>query len=77
MFTILKTFFITLLAMTGLITVPEDTGPIDVYHGGAPVLVEDGSIYMVHHATATKEYDNSPRLTCLKPVRFVMGVPVF
>lgn len=38
---------------------------------------EDGSIYMVYHATANADFHASPRLTHIKPVAFVMGVPVF
>ena len=32
---------------------------------------------MVYHATANADFHVSPRLTHIKPVAFVMGVPVF
>lgn len=39
---------------------------------------ENGDIYMVYHATQTKEFDNSPRLTYVKSVSFnKYGTPIF
>ena len=46
MFTILKTFFITLLALLGLVQGEADRAPIDTSNGGDPVLIEDeGNIW--------------------------------
>ncbi len=36
---------------------------------------ENGEIYMVYHATKTKNFDESPRITYIKPVQFVFGKP--
>lgn len=36
---------------------------------------ENGEIFMVYHATRTKNFDESPRITYIKPVQFVFGKP--
>ena len=38
---------------------------------------ENGDIYMVYHATQTRKFENSPRLTYIKKVEFKNGVPDF
>lgn len=38
---------------------------------------ENGEIFMVYHATPTENFHDSPRLTYVKPVKFIFGVPVF
>jgi GH43 family beta-xylosidase len=38
---------------------------------------ENGDIIMVYHATATRDFFESPRLTYIKPVIFEEGKPVF
>lgn len=37
----------------------------------------DGSIWMVYHATPTKDFSASPRLTYIKEMQFRCGVPIF
>lgn len=39
---------------------------------------KNGDIYMVYHATQTKEFDDSPRLTYIKSIQFnSFGTPIF
>lgn len=38
---------------------------------------DNGEIYMVYHANKTKEFDDSPRLTYVKPVEFRCSKPYF
>ncbi len=38
---------------------------------------ENGDIYMVYHATRTRDFNKSPRLTYVKAVEFKSGKPVF
>ena len=38
---------------------------------------ENGEIYMVYHATQTKNFSKSPRLTYIKPVEFKNQKPIF
>ncbi len=38
---------------------------------------ENGEIFMVYHATPTENFHESPRLTYVKPIKFILGVPVF
>lgn len=52
----------------------------DIYNTGHCSFLyrENGDIYMVYHATQTKEFDDSTRLTYIKPVRFnSFGTPIF
>ncbi len=37
----------------------------------------DGSVWMVYHATPTKDFNDSPRLTYIKEIHFKCGVPLF
>lgn len=38
---------------------------------------ENGEIYMVYHATPTRKFDDSPRLTYIKKIEFKNGRPQF
>ena len=38
---------------------------------------ENGEIYMVYHATQTRKFEESPRLTYIKKVEFKNGIPQF
>lgn len=38
---------------------------------------ENGDIYMVYHATAAAEFSEAPRLTYIKPVKFICKKPYF
>lgn len=38
---------------------------------------ESGEIYMVYHANTTYEFDDSPRLTYVKPIEFRCSKPIF
>lgn len=51
----------------------------DVYNAGhcSFLYLSDGSVQIVYHATSDKEFGNAPRLTHVKPVQFICGVPVF
>ena len=50
----------------------------DIYNAGHCSFLyrENGEIYMVYHATATRDFSESPRLTYIKPVEFAFGKPV-
>ena len=50
-----------------------------IYNAGhCSFLYRQNSVYMVYHATATKEFDDSPRLTYIKAVGFnKYGNPLF
>ncbi len=41
------------------------------------VYRESGEIIMVYHATPTENFSDSSRLTYVKPVKFIFGIPVF
>lgn len=52
----------------------------DIYNAGHCSFLyrKNGEIYMVYHANATKEFDDSPRLTYIEPVGFnKYGNPLF
>lgn len=51
----------------------------DIYNAGHCSFLyrEDGSIYMVYHATSTEVFSESPRLTYIKEVRFICNTPFF
>lgn len=38
---------------------------------------ENGEIFMIYHATQTKNFNKSPRLTYVKPIQFNDGKPLF
>ncbi len=52
----------------------------DIYNAGHCSFLyrKNGDVYMVYHANKTKEFDDSPRLTYIKPVGFnKYGNPLF
>ncbi len=50
----------------------------NIYHAGHCSFLyrENGEIYMVYHATPTRDFFASPRLTYIKPVEFAFGKPI-
>lgn len=50
----------------------------NIYHAGHCSFLyrENGEIYMVYHATPTRDFNASPRLTYIKPVDFAFGRPL-
>lgn len=49
-----------------------------IYHAGHCSFLyrENGEIFMIYHATPTRKFSDSPRLTYVKPVNFAFGKPV-
>jgi len=49
-----------------------------IYHAGHCSFLyrDNGEIFMVYHATPTRDFFESPRLTYIKPVEFAFGKPV-
>ncbi len=56
-----------------------DNPSADIYNAGHCSFLyrENGSVFMVYHANKTKEFNESPRLTYIKEVKFICGVPFF
>ncbi len=56
-----------------------DTPLKNIYNAGHCSFLyrQDGKIYMVYHATQTRDFNKSPRLTYIKEVSFKDGVPQF
>lgn len=51
----------------------------DIYNAGHCSFLyrDDGSIYMVFHATSTEDFYQSPRLTHIKEIKFYNNTPFF
>lgn len=51
----------------------------DIYNAGHCSFLyrESGDVFMIYHATQKENFFESPRLTYIKPVRFLFGFPCF